>query len=120
MTKTTQPMRKVYIGHPLRGPAPAEKARIIANILSVSRICLRLIHDEPDILILSPIHAFFFYDPEGDQTAVLSKCRALLALADEARFYGDWRASEGCRMEIDHARALGIPVLFPEDPHGGD
>ena len=120
MTETTQPMRKVYIGHPLRGPAPAEKARIITNILSVSRICLRLIHYEPDILILSPINAFFFYDPEGDQTAVLSKCRALLALADEARFYGDWRASEGCRMEINHARALGIPVLFPEDPHGGD
>lgn len=111
-------MKTVYIGHPLRGPAPHSSGTYLDNWISINRLCSRIAAKEPDILILSPIHAFRFYSPKGDQSAVLEKCRALLSLADEARFYGDWKSSEGCLMEIEHARKIGIPVLFPEAADG--
>lgn len=111
-------MKTVYIGHPLRGPAPRTPGRMLENMFAANIICARIAEEEPDILILSPIHAFMFYSAEGDQSAVLEKCRALLSLADEARFYGDWKSSEGCLMEIEHARKIGIPVLFPEAADG--
>ncbi len=110
--------KRVYIGHPLRGNHPEDDLRIVKNIVAATDVCVRIAKTEPGILILSPLHAFGFFSPKGDQTAPLAMCRELLSIADEARFYGDWRTSEGCMMEIEHARNLGIPVLFPEDDHG--
>lgn len=111
-------MKRVYVGHPLRGNHPEDDLRIVKNIAAATLVCIRIATNEPGVLILSPLHAFGFCSPKGDQTATLAMCRELLSMADEARFYGDWRTSEGCTMEIEHARSLGIPVVFQEDDHG--
>jgi len=113
-------MKRVYVGHPLRGNRPEDDNAILKNLMDATAVCICLAVKEPDILILSPLHAFSFFSPKGDQTWPLAMCRKLLSMADEARFYGEWRTSEGCKMEIEHARSLGIPVLFPEDDHDDD
>ena len=113
-------MKRVYIVHPLRGGT--RDAEIIhENYLKADVLMLVLSkeHENEEILFLSPIHAFSFASPLGPQDWVLSQCCALLELADELWVFGDWQGSEGCRMEVEHARKLGITVLFKGTQGGG-
>jgi len=41
-------------------------------------------------------------------------------MADELWVFGNWQMSEGCRMEVEHARKLGITVLFKGTQGGGE
>ena len=96
--------RRVYVAHPLRG-------NVEENTRKVGEICLRLAQDET-LLPMSPVHAFGFCDPAGDQTVPFRLCRDLLASCDELWLYGAWWHSEGCRFELDTAKSLGLPVRF--------
>lgn len=93
-------MKKVYIAHPLRG-ADREK-----NVQEVTRICQKISELFPEVLPISPIHAFSFLDncgAEGERTA-LELCLKLLKECDEVWFFGkDWRLSEGCFVEYNTA-----------------
>lgn len=71
-------------------------------------------HENDGILFLSPIHAFAFISALGPDEWVLGQCRELLSLADEIWVFGDWEHSEGCRMEVEHAKKLGITVVFED------
>ena len=97
-------MKTVYIAHPLRG-------ELTANVAKVTKICQRL-SAENKIIPLSPIHAFGFLSPEGDQSLVMQYCCKLLALADELWVFGDWQKSEGCRAEVIYASENDIPIKF--------
>ena len=109
-------MKKVYIAHPLRR-GTRDMAEIGKNIARVTEICRSVSWQHPNVLVLSPIHAFGFVSPLEPQEWVLSQCRALLEMADELWVFGDWQNSEGCRMEVEHARKMGITVVF-EDGRG--
>lgn len=97
-------MKTVYIAHPLRDS-------VEENIKKVREICQHL-HKQGEVIPFSPIHAFGFVDPKGDQTKVIEYCKVLLSKSDELWIHGDWRNSEGCLIEIDFARKNGIPVMF--------
>ena len=43
---------------------------------------------------------------------MMRQCLALLDVADELWVFGDWERSEGCRMEVEHARETGKAILF--------
>jgi hypothetical protein len=109
----------VYIAHPLR-PDPTRPTQTPMmdchwNIESATEICAQLLQECPDLLILSPIHAFGFVDPLCDKEAtelILEQCRRLLALADELWVYGNYETSEGCQMEIAYATVLGKPIVY--------
>lgn len=110
-------MKKVYISHPLRGTwngNPQEEWRIALNKLCADAVCRALVqrYAEEDILFLSPIHAYSFIDPEGDDIWVMDQCLNLLSMVNELWVFGNWESSEGCRMEIFHADMLGIPVRY--------
>lgn len=104
-------MRSAYICHPLRGKAGSPE-EIKSNLERIDEICKNLSAIYPDVLLLSPLHAFAFYDPRGDQTQVLGQCVAMLERADELWVFGDWKESQGCRMEVEYARRLGKGVEF--------
>jgi hypothetical protein len=109
--------RKVYISHPLRGdidPKKPDISRIAKNQNEVDQICRHIAEDYPHILPLSPINAFSFLGVLKDDETALDMCLKLLELADELWVYGDWDTSEGCRMEIERARELNLPILFDE------
>ena len=108
--------RKIYISHPLRNGKTGDEliAEVEKNRKKVSQICSDLLHERDDILILSPIHAFGFISPTGDQTQAFEQCKSLLELADELWVYGDWRNSEGCRIEIQYAEVLKIPIEYKD------
>jgi len=108
-------VRKVYISHPLRGNLGNNVTGIEANKSRADEICRRISEDHPDVIILSPIHNFGYVSPLGPQDWVLKQCLRLLTLADELWVYGPWRDSEGCRMEITLAEAVGIPVVFQDE-----
>ena len=82
------------------------------NRKKVSQICMNILRDRDDILILSPIHAFGFLPVGTEESRALEQCRALLELADELWVYGDWQNSEGCKIEIRFAEILKIPVKY--------
>lgn len=105
---------KAYIAHPLRGENPHDISEICRNIDAVDAICRRIVETEPGVLPLSPIHAFGFYPPTGDQSSAFDLCRALLIACDELRVYGDYRSSEGCRMEIELARYMSMKIVFED------
>lgn len=117
-------MKKVYVAHPLLGDTDTENFDPIIPLQNkhrASEICREIAGKYPHILILSPIHAFSFLSAL-DRERPLELCRKLLSLADELWVFGDWQTSEGCRKEIEHARALGLPVVFygrDEDDRSG-
>lgn len=104
-----QKTRKIYVCHPLRGPVHGDITAILNNHENVSAICRRIRAEHPDVLILSPIHAFGFASAFGSQEWELQQCLGLLSCATEIWAFGDWRASEGCNLEMEHAHKLGIP-----------
>ena len=95
---------RVYIAHPLRGD-------IKNNTEKITDIC-RLISKNTTVTPVSPIHAFSFADPTGDQTQVFGYCRELLLGCSELWVFGDWLNSEGCLLEIEHAKRNKIPVRY--------
>jgi len=104
-------MRSAYICHPLRGRTGSPE-EIRSNLERIDEIAKNLSAIYPDVLLLSPLHAFAFYDPRGDQTQVLGQCVAMIEKADELWVFGDWKGSKGCRMEIEYAKKLGREVKF--------
>lgn len=108
-------MKKVYVAHPLRGDT-RDIQTIFGNISKVDDLLRQLAakHENDGILFLSPIHAFAFISALGPDEWVLGQCRELLSLADEIWVFGDWEHSEGCRMEVEHAKKLGITVVFED------
>lgn len=106
-------MRRVYIAHPLRGER-LDIAEVERNISRVTELCRHVAEERSDVLILSPIHAFDFVSPLGPQDWVMRQCLALLDIADELWVFGDWERSEGCRMEVAHARGTGKLILFED------
>ena len=97
-------MKTVYIAHPLRGD-------VETNVRKATDICKELA-EKGDVVPFSPLHAFDFMDPKGDQTLVMKYCFKLLSKVDELWVFGNWEESEGCRMEIVFARQIGIPIQF--------
>lgn len=117
-------MKKVYIAHPLRGEN-REK-----NVQEVTRICQKVVELFPDVLPISPIHAFSFLDncgEEGEKKA-LELCIETLKNCDEAWFFGNWHESEGCSIEFDtaHVRRIYGPqdceqiLAFPDEGNGSN
>jgi hypothetical protein len=109
----------IYVAHPLRpGLVRSEESpREICerNISETTIICNRLLMEHPDWLILSPIHAFSYVDPlceDERANLILVHCRCLLELADELWVFGDYKTSEGCQMEILHAKSLDKPIVY--------
>ena len=108
-------MKKVYIAHPLRG-GTLDIQVVYKNLAEIEKL-LQLLsakHEYDDILFLSPLHAFSFVSPLGPQDWVLGQCRAMLDLCDELWAFGNWEDSEGCRMEVEYARKLGLTVVFED------
>ena len=96
-------MKLVYIAHPLRG---AEREK---NVQEVTRICQKVSELFPEVLPISPIHAFSFLDncgAEGERTA-LGLCLDMINHCTEAWFFGDWQKSVGCKAEY-------FAVIAPE------
>lgn len=108
-------MKRVYIAHPLRGDHPHDLGAIERNIARVEAIARKVAEEELGVMILSPIHALSFLPPIGDQSLPLAMCASLLEVADEVRFYGDWRSSQGCKFEHSLALSRGVPVFYPEE-----
>ena len=101
-------MKTIYVAHPLRGD-------VRRNKYAVTDICQNLKAIYPDLLILSPIHAFSFEDVNGPQDWVLGQCLRLIEKADELWLFGDWRNSTGCVMESVYARRIGKRVIDMTD-----
>ena len=112
-------MKRVYVAHPFHGDHPDDIARIYANVYAVERICQSLAKSEPDVNIFSPIHAYNFLPWLGDQAQALKMCRDSLSRCDELRVFGDWENSQGCLLEIEWARELGLSIIYEDGPVEG-
>lgn len=95
-------MKKVYIAHPLRGD-------VEGNTRKATKICQELTR-EGNVIPFSPLHAFNFLDPKGDQSVAMNCCYTLLKSCDELWLHGNWKNSEGCKLELIFATEHGIPV----------
>lgn len=105
-------MKMCYICHPLRGIPPYTEEQVQQNIKKITAICQRLANDT-DIIPISPIHTFAYLDPlTYDADKGMRNCLALLDSCSELWVFGDWETSEGCMMELRHARKRGIPVRY--------
>ncbi|HBS60805.1 MAG TPA: hypothetical protein DEA44_16270 [Firmicutes bacterium] len=98
-------LKKVYIVHPLRGD-------IHNNEQKIARVCRDIADNRPDILPLSPVLAFDFFDPDTEPVEAMQYCLELLACTDEVWVYNQWWKSEGCQAEICFAGCRGIPIRF--------
>lgn len=113
--------KRIYVAHPLLGDMDRkcyDPDLVAKRIVDVSLICRDISNREQSVLILSPIHMFGFYHP-SQRLKPLADCEYVIKhLVDEVWVFGEWETSEGCRMEIDWARAAGIPVLYKVGEYG--
>jgi hypothetical protein len=109
--------RKVYISHPLRGGmdrANPDISGIVRNKEKIDAICRDIAREYPNVLPLSPVNAFSFFNVFEEDEQALAMCLRLLELADELWMFGDWEYSEGCRIEMARASAREIPIRFKD------
>ena len=115
---TSRSFKTVYISHPYRGDMDRNKisvTKLIDNLSKVDWICKRVVETYPDVLPLSPLNAFSFFKAFADDDKALEMDMKLLELADELWVFGEWEKSEGCRMEIERARELSIPISYGKE-----
>ncbi len=88
-------MKKVYIAHPLRGENRDK------NVAEVTKICKKITELFPDVLPVSPIHAFSFLDNCGEdgEKKALELCLEMVKSCDELWLFGEWKQSLGCTEE---------------------
>ena len=101
-------MKRVYVASPYRGDVEANVARAVALCREIA-----LRGDSP----LAPhlLLPQFLDDGVADERALgITAGLAWLAVADEVLVAGP--VSEGMRVEIQAASALGVPVRFGETP----
>lgn len=86
----------VYIAHPLTTHGTIED-----NLNRIDIICKNIMTKHPDIVPISPLHAFRFFDEKKeDQEQVMQYCFGLLEACKEIWLFGDWEKSKGCMREV--------------------
>jgi hypothetical protein len=96
----------VYICHPYSNNPDV-------NRIKFNRIFKFIRNNLKEAVPFSPIHAFGeFYDDnrKEDRKEVLKLCIDVLKRCDEVWVFGDWRNSEGCRLEVKIAEETGIKI----------
>lgn len=95
--------RRVYVCHPFAG----DPAGNIERVRGISRHLAA----EGALPVTPHLYLPQFLDERSERDEALRLCLELLRTCDEVRVFGS-AISPGMRREIEHARALGIPVHF--------
>lgn len=95
--------RRVYVCHPFAG----DPAGNIERVRGISR----LLAAEGVLPVAPHLYLPQFLDERTERDEALRLCLELLRTCDEVRVFGA-SISPGMRREIEHARALGLPVHF--------
>ena len=97
----------VYVSHGYGGK-PENKERI-------DKAFHLLVKEMPQILFLSPVHAFGEVYADTDYVQGLNMCLSLLDRCDEMWVLDEnWRESRGCTVEVRYCTAHGIPCYLPD------
>ena len=99
-------MKRVYIIHPFQGKEENRK-----KIDEICRVVAKM-----GFLPVSPVHAFGFLKDEvpEERELALKLCQELIKVCDQAWLFGDWKKSEGCKIEIQAAEKTGVPIVDVE------
>jgi hypothetical protein len=98
--------RRVYVCHPFHDDPTR-------NVERVRDICVALLRE--GVLPVAPqLYLPQFISEETDRDLALRICLELLGDCDEVRVYGR-RITDGMRLELDRARALGIALTFEHE-----
>lgn len=90
--------KRAFISHPY-------KDNPIENKESVDKICKYLVHQE--IIPVSPLHLFSFYENDRDRDEIMNICYDLIKICDVVFVFGD---SEGCQLERKFAYEIDKPI----------
>ncbi len=101
-------MKRAFISHPFRDNP-------VANRRKIADICRKIAETQPDVMPVSPVHAFSYLDDAIHRQLAIGYCLELLELCDEVWMYGDWQKSEGCVKEFVHAWRLNKPICEEHD-----
>ena len=90
----------IFLSHPYANNPTENKKK-------VDKICKYLI--KHDIVPISPLHLFSFYDEDADREYIMKACFHMIDMCDEVWIYGD---SEGCMEEMNYALSKGKKVVL--------
>ena len=96
-------MKWVYIVYPFQ-----EKEENRKKIDQICRAVARM-----GYLPVSPVHTFSFLNDDilEERHRALNLRQELIKICDQVWLFGDWRKSEGCRLEVRAAQGAGIPLI---------
>lgn len=97
----------IYVSHPYAG--------LEENKRKIEEVCLKLIKQYPNDVIVSPVHAFGYAYNAVPYEQGLNMCMELLSKCDKMLVYGDWKASRGCTAEVLYAGFNFIPFEIVEE-----
>lgn len=96
----------VYVSHGYGGK--------LENKERIDKAFRFLVKEMPEILFISPVHAFGEVYEDTDYVQGLNMCLALLDKCDEMWVLDkNWRESRGCNVEVRYCATHGIPHYLP-------
>ena len=97
-------MRLIYIAHPYTGDESKNRA-------DAEQIAASLAKKFPTVVFINPLNVFrHLKKAETSYDDTLAQCIALMEKCDGVIMTGDWKDSEGCRREYEHAKAWNMTV----------
>jgi len=99
-------MKRVFISHKFADDPEVNKQK-------ADSICKKIIESRDDVLPISPLHLFSYFDEEAHyRKAIMKTCLDMILFCDQVWIYIDEKISEGQQEELDFALDLGIEVKF--------
>lgn len=99
-----------YLAHPY-SPTPNSLATKEFNLMDTGNIAYNIMLDYPNLTILSPLHAYSFFEGKKiKETEILKYDFRLLNNCTILILSRRWRQSRGCMAEYGYAKARGIRI----------
>lgn len=102
-----------YLAHPYTSTShsPGQYTSPQLNREDTGKITWRLMRRYTNLTIISPLHAYSFFEgKELKETEILKYDFRLLSRCDILILSGNWRNSKGCMSEYGYAKAKGIRI----------
>ena len=94
----------IFLSHPFKDEPKVNRKR-------VDYLAKEIVRDNPNTIILSPLHAFSYFENDNMREAIMEECYSMIDKADKViAIQYDGFMSSGQSDELLYAEEAGIPI----------
>jgi len=98
----------IFLSHPFKDEPKVNRKR-------VDYLAKEIVRDNPNTIILSPLHAFSYFENDNMREAIMEECYSMIDKADKViAIQYDGFMSSGQSDELLYAEEAGVPIEVNE------